>query len=137
MLVSINVMAQTNHDINEEFIAVRKIGTLTDDQLESSRINKIQQIKTIEEAKELALTAIKNNTPFLLISGGVAPTIISSDFEFENKYNIYFYEFGCNPIREDLMKIYNREVFKYLTVQFGTNWKKEIRKDVVGFSEKY
>jgi len=107
----------------------------TEDGLKINSTGKINFVENIQEAKNLAKTDIANKTPFLFIHGGWAPVVYATDKSFEKKYNAYFSDFGCTSPDQDLLSAYNFTVFKYLDDQFGKRWRKEIRKDVIGFNE--
>lgn len=110
---------------------------LTDDELNSSTVSKLTfaDTSTCSEIDEWFKSDIKNNHIFLFLPGGFAPVTYSRDSIFENKYGIYFYDFGCvSPNNKCIIK-YNYKAFEYLTNAHGKSWMKEIRKDVIGFSQ--
>ncbi len=78
---------------------------------------------------------IKNNKPKLFLLGSFAPIYYPGQENFENKYGIKYYELGDDlndpPI---CYKSYNKIIFGYLDEVFGNAWRKEVRKDVFGFS---
>ena len=79
---------------------------------------------------------IKNGKPKLLIVGSIAPIANSeSDDNFEIKYGIKYYDFGCTPPAFACIEEYNKIIFNYLTNKFGPDWKYSVRKDVL-FLEK-
>lgn len=84
-------------------------------------------------ATKLATQDIKNGIPFLLLQSGISPTVYTTDKKFENKYKVFYYESGCTGPTEKFVFEYNRTIFKHLTDTYGDKWKKEIRKDVIGF----
>ena len=61
--------------------------------------------------------------------------IITADKTFENKYQIYYYDFGCTGPNSDCVRKYNEFVFNHLTELYGNKWKKEIRNDVIGLKK--
>ncbi len=74
---------------------------------------------------------VKNGNPKLLIVGSIAPIANSdSDNEFEIKYGIRYYDFGCTPPAYACIEEYNKIIFNYLTDKFGSDWKYSVRKDV-------
>lgn len=74
---------------------------------------------------------IKNGDPKLLIVGSIAPIANSKmDNEFELKYGIKYYDFGCTPPADACFEEYNKIIFQYLTKKFGSEWKNSVRKDV-------
>ncbi len=85
-----------------------------------------------EVNKEIAETDIKKKKPRLLLIGSIAPMIYKNQGEFEKKYNIEYYDFGCTPPSEECVIQYNKTVFEYLDKKYGQNWRKEVRKDVIG-----
>lgn len=88
-----------------------------------------------QKAVEFAESDIQNAQPILLLAGGIAPVYIVTDVEFEKKYNVSFYDYGCIQPLEICMEKYNWKIFDYLAEKYGQNWQKEIRDDVVGFKK--
>ncbi|MDD5362384.1 MAG: carboxypeptidase-like regulatory domain-containing protein [Ignavibacteria bacterium] len=80
---------------------------------------------------------IKNNKAKLYLSGSIAPVYYPGQENFENKYDVEYYELGDN-LEESLgcNESYNKIIFKYLDEKFGAAWRKEVRKDVLGFTKK-
>lgn len=78
----------------------------------------------------------QHKTIFLLLQGGIAPVIYTTDEAFENKYGVYYYDFGCTAPDKKCIIRYNQRVFEYLTSTFGKGWKKQIRKDVIGLRKR-
>lgn len=107
----------------------------TDAQKNSSGASKLIFISDKQEAKKMAEMDLKNEMPFLLLSGGIAPVVITTDTKFEKKYSVYFYEFGCTGPENEVIIAYNETIFEYLNKAYGKKWEKEIRKDVVGFKD--
>ena len=88
-------------------------------------------------SRESALKQIKSKTATLLLQGGIAPVIYSSDQIFSDKYNIRFYDLGCvayDP--SECLIAYNETIFDYLDQKYSKAWRKEIRKDVIGLRQK-
>ncbi|MBW2962544.1 hypothetical protein [Mesonia aestuariivivens] len=131
LIFSISSFAQEN---GQEEIVFSRIGNLTDEQINSSGPAKLLFTKK-SEISNLAKQDIENGNPFLLLQGGIAPVIIATDPQFEDKYKIYFYEYGCTGPDQSLIEDYNKEIFSYLTDQYGKKWIKEVRDDVVGLNE--
>ncbi|WCO03539.1 FEKKY domain-containing protein [Psychroserpens ponticola] len=125
----------TNAQNDNETITFTRIGELTKEQINNSGASKLNFITEIQKAKEMAEMDIKNEIPFLLLAGGIAPTIIATDPIFEKEYKIYFYEFGCTSPEKDLIIAYNEVIFEHLIKDYGNKWKKEIRNDVIGFKD--
>ena len=84
------------------------------------------------KARQLAESDIKSGTPFLLLMGGIAPVIVETDTEFEEKYGVFFYEYGCTGPDDKMLTAYNETVFDFMTDTFGKKWMREVRKDVIG-----
>jgi hypothetical protein len=109
---------------------------LMDDELNNSTVTKFKFADTTcAEIDGWLKSDIKNHSIFLFLQGGIAPVIYPKDTVFENKYGVYFYDFGCiSPGYECVIK-YNEGVFEYLTNAYGKKWMKKIRKDIIGFSQ--
>src|SRR5690606_34870105 len=131
-LCFISLISFGQSDDENQTVIFGRIGELTDEQLNNSGPSKLTFVSHLQEAKKLALMDIENETPFLLLMGGIAPVIISTDPEFELKYGVYFYEFGCTGPDNDVLTAYNEEIFNNLTAKNGKKWIKEVREDVVG-----
>lgn len=108
---------------------------LTDEEINNSGPTKLTFIENCDEVEKLFKSDLNKGTLFLLLQGGIAPVIISTDKAFENKYQIYYYDFGCNAPNLDCVKIYNKLVFNHLTKLYSNKWKNEIRKDVIGLKK--
>ena len=92
-------------------------------------------ITSENEARTLAEKHIADNTVCLLLQGGIAPVFIKTDKDFEAKYKIQFREYGCSGPKYEIMVAYNTVVFNFLTITYGNRWKREIRKDVIGYKK--
>jgi hypothetical protein len=89
-----------------------------------------------DSAKALAEKDIANNLPFLCLSGGIAPMVfVPTDYQFEQKFQVHYYEFGCSPAENACMVSYNSRIFTYLSDKYGNQWLKLVRKDAVGLKE--
>lgn len=110
---------------------------LTDDEINNSTAIKINFATTdsCSEIDEWYKSDLKKGIIFIFLQGGIAPVEFENDGKFENKYGIYLYDFGCVAPNYKCVKKYNSKVFDYLTLKFGKKWKKEIRKDIIGFKE--
>jgi hypothetical protein len=82
--------------------------------------------------KKVALQDLENGKPRLLIIGGVVPVFYVHQNIFEDKYCIKYEDFGCSAPPKECVLEYNQVIFDYLTDKFGNEWRKEVRKDVVG-----
>jgi len=88
-------------------------------------------------SKERALTDIKANKAAILLQTGIAPVVYTTDKDFEKRYNVTFYDFGCVVAdRQDCLIAYNRTVFEYLDKTYGKKWRKKIRRDAIGLKNK-
>jgi hypothetical protein len=95
-------------------------------------------------SKAVAEKDIANGHPRLLLSTGAGvPDYFGDDTMeyhnqnvFQKKYGIEYDNFGC--IIDDTYSCitsYNRTVFNYLDAAFGKSWRKEVWKEVYGFSQ--
>ncbi len=130
LIISVSSFAQEK----TEEISYSRIGNLTNDQINSSGASKLLFAEK-SEIKKLAKQDIMAGNPFLLLQGGIAPVMMASDPKFEDKYKIYFYEFGCTGPDQSLIENYNKIIFDYLKDQYGEKWIKEVRDDVVGLDD--
>ncbi|MCZ4320375.1 hypothetical protein O4H26_15400 [Aequorivita viscosa] len=119
----------------EETVIFSKIGELSDEQLNNSGASKLTFVTDEKEAEKMAELDIKNGIPFLLLMGGIAPTIIATDPIFEKEYGIYFFEFGCTGPENEIIIAYNRIIFEHLNSTKGKKWIKDVRDDVIGFKD--
>ena len=129
---ALTLSAQTDE---EETVIFSRIGELSDEQLNNSGASKLTFVTDEKEAEKMARLDIQNGIPFLLLMGGIAPTIIATDPQFEKKYEIYFYEFGCTGPENEILVAYNKIIFEHLNKTHGKDWIKEVRDDVIGFKE--
>ena len=119
----------------EETVIFSRIGELSDEQLNNSGASKLTFVTDKKEAEKMAELDIKNGIPFLLLMGGIAPTIIATDPIFEKEYGIYFFEFGCTGPENEIIIAYNRIIFEHLSSTNGKKWIKDVRDDVIGFKD--
>ena len=69
----------------------------------------------------------------LLLQGGIAPVVYAGQEEFTRKYRVDYDDFGCMAYCSDKqMAEYNTVIMDYLTVNYGSEWRKYVRKDVPG-----
>lgn len=85
--------------------------------------------------EQIANLEIKQGQPRLLLIGGIAPAIVVGQEDFENRFNVKYYDFGCTPPDLKCVTDYNKVVFNYLDNAYGTKWRKRVRKDVIGYSD--
>ena len=83
--------------------------------------------------KQGALKDIEKGNIKLLLPGGIVGSPeLPNDSIFEEKYNLTFISQGCVRFPEENETEYNLEIFKYLDEKYETDWRKEIRTDVIG-----
>jgi len=97
--------------------------------------SKLMFLENCENAKIIAEQDIKNQEIIILIVGGIAPTIYTTDNDFEKKYQITYTDYGDLAAKDECMLNYNFKIFDYLKEKYGKSWKREIRKDVYGLKE--
>lgn len=131
-ILTLTLNAQTD---GEETVIFSRIGELSDEQLNNSGASKLIFVTDEKEAEKMAELDIENGNPFLLLMGGIAPVIISTDPDFEKEYGIYFYEFGCTGPENEIIIAYNKIIFEHLNLTKEKKWVKEVRDDVIGFKE--
>ena len=69
----------------------------------------------------------------LLLQGGIAPVVYVGQEQFTRKFGVDYEDFGCMVYCSDRqMSEYNTVIMDYLTVNYGSEWRKYIRKDVPG-----
>jgi len=98
-----------------------------------SGINKVTlELKgDCEYNAERAESDWKKGTVNLLLVGSIAPIAnSSSDKRFEKKYNINYFDFGCEPPIDECLKEYNKRIFELMDNKYGMKWRKKVRSDV-------
>ena len=105
------------------------------DVINSSGAVRISFVENEVEAKKLAQIDIENQILVLFLQSGISPITYSNDIIFENKYNLFYFELGCVSHEPSIIESYNFQVFKFLDSKFGKDWRKKIRKDIIGFKE--
>jgi hypothetical protein len=90
---------------------------------------------TFDLNKEKAISDIKSGNIKIILSSGEAPIVYKTDKRFERKYNVSFSEYGCEAVAHESLYDYNTTVFEYLDKKYGTKWRNQIRKDVVGLEK--
>ncbi len=119
-------------------LKVMGLGYQNVDTLISLENKSIQDINLLliadcEVNKEIAEQDIRKKKPKLLLVGSIAPVIYPDQNKFEKKYKIEYYDFGCvSPANECILQ-YNERIFEYMDEKYGKSWRKEVRKDVIGF----
>jgi hypothetical protein len=117
----------------KSFLTFGQFVNLTDEHVNKSGAVQLVFIDSLNQATKLAIQDITNGTPFLLLQSGISPVAYTTDKKFENKYKVVYYESGCSGPKKRFAVEYNKTIFKHLTDKYGKKWKKEIRKDVIGF----
>lgn len=84
---------------------------------------------------EIANLEIKQGQPRLLLIGGIVPAIVVGQEDFEKRFNIKYYDFGCTPPDRKCVTSYNKIVFNHLDQVYGKKWRKKVRRDVIGYSD--
>ena len=85
---------------------------------------------------ESAKRDLQEGTAGLIIVGGNAATVYIGQEEFKKKYGVDYNDFGCIPeCSEQQMRLYNYTIFDWLNKEYGKQWQKEVRKDVVGLEK--
>lgn len=103
------------------------------EKFEGPGISKLIFTDSEETAKKLANDDLKNGEIYLILHNGEAPIVYKNDEKFEKRFSAQYYEFGCVGPEQIVAEAYDSIMFKYLDLQFGREWRKKIRKDVVGF----
>jgi hypothetical protein len=81
----------------------------------------------------IAENDIKNGKIKLLLVGSVAPIANSKhDLLFQDKYKVFYYDYGCDAPAHECITQYNEKIFNYLDSKFDKQWRNEVRKDVIG-----
>jgi len=88
-------------------------------------------------SRERALKDIESKNLTILLQGGIAPVVYTTDKSFEIKYHITFNDFGCvADDRQECLIAYNKTIFDFLDKTYGKKWRREIRKDAIGLRTK-
>ncbi|MBB6502493.1 hypothetical protein [Pedobacter cryoconitis] len=86
------------------------------------------------KAKDIAEQDIKTNNIKILLQGGIAPVVYTTDQYFESTYRVSYYDYGCSGPDQECMIFYNHSIFHHLNKVYGKKWKSKIRKDAIGLS---
>ena len=77
-----------------------------------------------------------NNITLYILGGIAAKANTVSDKVFQKKYGVTYYDFGClAPVNISFYEDYNLLVLKHLAEKMDNEWKKEIRKDILGWNK--
>lgn len=72
----------------------------------------------------------------LLLQGGIAPVVYVGQEQFNRKYGVDYEDFGCMAYcSESQMVEYNTVIMDYLTVNYGSEWRDYVRKDIPGIDK--
>lgn len=72
----------------------------------------------------------------LLLQGGIAPVVYVGQEQFSIKFGVDYEDFGCMAYCSDRqMSEYNTVIMDYLTANYGSEWRKYVRKDVPGVDQ--
>lgn len=93
------------------------------------------EVNVCDVGAGMALKDIKNNRPRLLLIGSIAPLYVRGQEKFEKEFDVSYYDFGDTAPSQQCMINYNKIIFKYLDSKYGNAWRKEVRKDVIGFRQ--
>ncbi|WP_462265141.1 FEKKY domain-containing protein [Mucilaginibacter sp.] len=91
------------------------------------------QLNVCEVDANQADWGIQHGKIRLLLAGGISPVYYHGQEVFEKKYHLRYEDYGCTPPKQTCMVAYDRAIFNYLDKQYGKRWRKEVRKDVVGY----
>ncbi|OHX64887.1 FEKKY domain-containing protein [Flammeovirga pacifica] len=107
-------------------------------QLDSTSFNKLISVTDSQIARKFAIDDISKGFPLLLLSNCRCTRSINSGKKyFEQKYDICYYEYGCEAPPIEIMIAYNQEIFSYLTKVYNKKWLLDINLDVIGLKETY
>lgn len=87
-----------------------------------------------EVGRKLVEKDIIENNPTLFLVGGIVPVVCANQRIFEEKYHIKYQDYGDVSPHLDCIAVYNKSIFEYLDNKFGSQWRNEVRKDVVGLN---
>ncbi|BCY28519.1 hypothetical protein KK2020170_13870 [Flavobacterium okayamense] len=79
---------------------------------------------------------LNQHQKIIYVLGGIASIYTKEDVEFEKKYKVKYYDFGCiAPTNFEEFELKNKKVFDSLSREFGENWQKDIKAASMGFSK--
>jgi hypothetical protein len=93
---------------------------------------KLVFVSTCTVNGKVAEYEIKNGKQRLLILGGIVPIYYQGQENFEKKYNVKYFDFGCDVPAKECAVEYNKKIFEYLDRKYGKEWRREVRDDVEG-----
>jgi hypothetical protein len=106
-------------------------------EIDTSQFNSLVHLNFLSDCNEAATIAednLKEHKAFLLLKSGITATVYTTDKQFEEKFSIRYYDFGCIGPDEACILKYNWQVFDFLTKRYGKSWLKTVRKDVKGLA---
>lgn len=83
-------------------------------------------------SKEKAVLDIRKGKINFLVQGGIVSRYVKGQELFERKYQLKYLDFGCVIPKDLCLDVYNAEIAKYLDKKYGSSWRKEVRKDIMG-----
>lgn len=88
------------------------------------------------DAKQKFEQDLKAQKLKIYLLGGIASVIKKEDFEFEKKYNIKYYDFGCTPPPNfKFYEQYNQLVFNHLFKENDKDWIALTNKNAFSFTK--
>lgn len=91
---------------------------------------------TIEIYSNKYISNINQEYKVIYVLGGIASIYTKEDVEFEKKYDVKYYDFGCiAPTNFEEFELKNKKVFDSLSKEFGNNWQKEIKTSSLGLKD--
>lgn len=85
-------------------------------------------------SSKYVFNSINQGQKVIYVLGGIASIYSEKDIEFEKKYNVKYYDFGCiAPINFEEYELKNKQVFDSLKNSFGNQWKTEVKTSSIGF----
>jgi hypothetical protein len=99
-----------------------------------SGASQLMWVNSREDVRALAAKDIEHGLVILLLSGGIAPRVFTTDSAFQAKYQVYFHDEGCVSSGQHKVVGYNHVMFEHLHAKCGAAWLKEVRADVVGLT---
>ena len=98
-----------------------------------SETTKAQPFRQIYPEDKFA-NDVKKNSFTIYTVGGLKPYDHKATEAFQKNYNVTYHNFGCiAPGNMAYYEQYNLLVFQHLTKTWGTEWKKDIQDNAVGF----
>ncbi len=82
--------------------------------------------------RQSALNDIQQKQVKLLLIGGKVPVTQQGQENFEQQYGLQYHDYGVISPEAESVKAYNKTIFRYLDATYGKQWRKQVRKDVLG-----